>query len=337
MNDRSTQTDQSVAMLRSSGRPSRLGVAVGMEWPTVLLIVACSVCIVWVSAAGGRLPVLVDIAVLAIALAFHSSLQHEVIHGHPSRSRHLNEALVFIPFGLFIPYVRFRDLHLQHHIDDRLTDPYDDPESNYLDPADWQRLSRARKGIHEFNNTLAGRMMIGPVVGLVAFLGKDVRAILLGDSTVLKAYLLHVLALAPWLWWLNEYASISVWAYSLAAYIALSLLKVRTFLEHRAHGDVQARTAIVEDSGFFAWLFLNNNLHLVHHRHPRAPWFRLPALYRARRDRYRDCNKGYVYASYSAVFAAHLFRRKDPVPHPLPCLSPEEGTGQGIDRQITRQ
>ncbi len=33
-------------------------------------------------------------------------------------------------------------MHMAHHRDAILTDPYDDPESNYLDPAVWARLPR---------------------------------------------------------------------------------------------------------------------------------------------------------------------------------------------------
>jgi len=69
-----------------------------------------------------------------LAAAMHSSLCHEALHGHPTRLKWLNEALVFAQLSLVIPYGRFHDLHLVHHTDENLTDPYDDPESNYRDP-----------------------------------------------------------------------------------------------------------------------------------------------------------------------------------------------------------
>ena len=56
---------------------------------------------------------------------------------------------------------------------------------------------------------------------------------------------------------------------------------------------VGGRTARIEDRGPLAFLFLNNNLHAVHHMHPTAQWYRLPALYRADRARYLACNEGY--------------------------------------------
>jgi fatty acid desaturase len=108
-----------------------------------------------------------------------------------------------------------------------------------------------------------------------------------------------------------------VWAYLLAAYLGVSLLKIRTFLEHQAHERARGRTVIIEDRGPLALLFLNNNLHVVHHAHPRVPWYRLPALYRANRARFLGMNEGYRFGSYGEIFTRYLLRAKDPVPHPL--------------------
>ena len=84
-----------------------------------------------------------------------------------------------------------------------------------------------------------------------------------------------------------------------------------------AAARVSGRTAIIEDRGPLAWLFLNNNLHVVHHMHPRVPWYRLPRLYAANRARYAGRNGGYVYGSYAQVFRRYFLRPKDPVAHPL--------------------
>ena len=62
-------------------------------------------------------------ACVVLAAVMHSSLCHEALHGHPTRLRWLNEALVFPQLTLLIPYGRFRDLHLEHHRDEQLTDP----------------------------------------------------------------------------------------------------------------------------------------------------------------------------------------------------------------------
>ncbi|OWU82929.1 fatty acid desaturase [Oceanicola sp. 22II-s10i] len=287
------------------------------EWPTLALLAACyfawGLGTTWLATLW--LPAAIVLTVLAIAL--HSSLSHEMIHGHPFRSKYLNEALVFPALTLLIPYRRFRDTHLDHHQDAILTDPYDDPESNYLDPEVWATLGPVRRAVLSFNNTLAGRLLIGPAVGQVAFMASDWRAIRNRKPGVLSGWLWHLPAVAVVAAWLVFVADMPVWAYLVSAYAALAVLKIRTFLEHQAHERARGRTVIIEDRGILAFLFLNNNLHVVHHMHPRTPWYKLPELYRDNRDRYLARNDGYRYASYAEIFRRHLFRAKDPVPHPL--------------------
>ncbi|PSL19666.1 fatty acid desaturase [Shimia abyssi] len=288
-----------------------------VEWPTLALIGLCYAAFicgtVWLAA--WWLPV--GIAVTALALALHSSLSHEVLHGHPFRNRLVNEALVSPAIGLFIPYIRFRDTHLAHHLDSNLTDPYDDPESNYQDPAIWGGLPVWRRKVLTFNNTLAGRLLIGPLVAQEAFMRCDWTSIRNGDQAVLKGWLWHIPALAIGVWWVLTVAAMPVWAYLLSAYGALSVLKIRTFLEHQAHERARGRTVIIEDRGPLSWIFLNNNLHVVHHMHARVPWYQLPRLFRDNRERYLTRNDGYYYRSYGEVFRRYLWQRKDPVPHPL--------------------
>ena len=74
---------------------------------------------------------------------------------------------------------------------------------------------------------------------------------------------------------------------------------------------------IIEDRGPLALLYLNNNLHVVHHMHPQVPWYRLPAVYAANRDHYLRRSGGYSSRNYAQIFRTYLFRAKDPVPHPL--------------------
>jgi len=257
------------------------------------------------------------IALAGLAAGLQSSLSHEVLHGHPLRNPWLNGALVFPALALFIPYMRFRDTHLAHHDDARLTDPYDDPETNFMDPQVWAKLSAPLRVILRFNNTLLGRMLIGPLISQVMFMYGDGRAVLRGDGRVLAGWALHVPAVLLVVWWAVQVGQMPGWAYLVAAYLALSLLKIRTFLEHRAHKDAPARTVLIEDRGPLALLFLNNNLHIVHHTHPGAPWHRLPAMYYADPEKYRALNDGYVYRSYGEVFGRYFLRAKDPVPHPL--------------------
>jgi fatty acid desaturase len=287
-----------------------------VEWPTLFLILVCYA--VWAAALFIFAGVSMALAILvaAITIVLHASLQHEVTHGHPFRERGLGEALVFGSLNLVIPYLRFRDTHLAHHMDATLTDPYEDPESNYLDPAVWDRLPGWQKRILRLNNTLLGRMALGPVVGQVFFMADDLRRIRAGERAVLAGWLWH-LPFAAAIVALVAVSPMPLWAYALAAYLGLSVLRIRSYLEHQAHVRARARTVIIEDRGPLAFLFLNNNLHVVHHMHPKLPWYRLPQIYFNNREKYLRRNDGYRYASYAEVFRRHFLRAKDPVPHPL--------------------
>ena len=298
-----------------SGAPAR-ALAPAVEWITLACIAGCY------AAWGGALfglaagfPAL-GWALAAIAIAFHSSLTHEVLHGHPFRSTFWSEMTMCLPLGLAVPYGRFRDLHLAHHRDANLTDPYDDPETNYLDPVVWARLPRWKRALFRVNNTLAGRILIGPALGQALFLQAEWRLARAGDRAVRRAWRLHLAGGAVVLA-LVLLSAMPLWAYLAACYAALGLLRIRTFLEHQAHEKVRGRTVIIEDRGPLALLFLNNNLHVVHHMHPGVPWYRLPALYRAGKARFVAINDGYLYRSYGQVFRQYLFRAKDPVVHPL--------------------
>ena len=287
-----------------------------VEWPTLALVALCY--LLWFAAAFGLAEVSATLALAAmvLALVLHSSLQHEVLHGHPFRNPHLNEALVFLPLGLVYPYRRFRDLHLAHHKDENLTDPYDDPESNYLDPAVWAGLPPWRRLVLRANNSLLGRMTLGPAIGTLAFLRGDLSLLRKGAPGVRRAWLLHAAGLAVVAAAVSA-SPMSGWLYALAAYLALSVLKIRTFLEHRAHQMPRGRTVIVEGQGLLSFLFLNNNLHVVHHARPRLAWYRLSAAYRDSRAEWLRRNEGYIYPSYRDIFRRYFLKPKDPVPHPM--------------------
>lgn len=286
-----------------------------LEWPTLVLLAFTYA--VWAAATLWLTEISMPLAVIlaALAIAQHSSLQHEMMHGHPFRDTRLNTALVFPALTLVIPYFRFRDTHLAHHQDSRLTDPYDDPESNYLDAGTWERLPGALRWLLNLNNTLAGRIVLGPLIGTTSFLVSEFR-LSQTDQRVRRGWLWHVPMVLPVIVWI-AWSPMSIWAYGLAVYVALGFLRIRTFLEHQAHAQARARSVIIEDRGPLALLFLNNNYHVVHHMHPRVPWYRLPRLYRENAARFRRVNEGYVFASYAEVFRLYFLTRKDPVAHPL--------------------
>lgn len=288
-----------------------------VEWPTLAIIVLCYLFYAFTTTILASSTPIVATVVLAFLIALHSSLQHEVLHGHPFRRQWLSDLLVFPAIGLFIPYERFRDTHLAHHSDPNLTDPFDDPESNYMAPEDWARCSEIFQAVLRFNNTLFGRMLIGPLWGTLVFWKGDLCLMKRGEKTVIQAYLLHALGLVPVIGWMVHASTLPVWLYGVAAYLGLSLLKIRTFLEHRAHETLQGRSVVIEDKGLLAFLFLNNNYHSVHHTYPCIPWYALSEFYATRREAFLRRNHGYVYGTYGEIFRKYFLSRKDPVPHPL--------------------
>lgn len=292
-----------------------------VDWPTVLLIAVCTA--VWAGSlylapAIGLAPALI---VAALCTTLHSSLQHETIHGHPTRHNWLNALLVLPAFGLFVPYQRFRDLHIHHHRAEALTDPAEDPESFYLTADQWRRRGAIWRGLLRLNNTLLGRMTIGPALSTAAFYRAELARLLKGDRRVWRAWLLHLAALVPVTLWVVAVCGIDPWIYVVCvAYPGYGLLMLRTFAEHQAHADKSQRTAIIEDRGPLAWLFLFNNLHVVHHRRPDLPWYALPRAYWRNRRLWAAASGGYVYRNYGSLIVRHLLSAKEPVRHPAAIL-----------------
>ncbi|WP_427927922.1 fatty acid desaturase [Agrobacterium cavarae] len=259
---------------------------------------------------------IVACVLMGVAVALHSSLQHEVLHGHPTRSAKVNEALVFAPLGVFYPYRSYKRTHLQHHADERLTDPFDDPESYYRAMSDWETMPALLKRLLAWNNTLIGRVLIGPPLMVVGFTASEWHKIFKGDRKVIVAWTLHLAGLIPTLLVVSSLFGIPLWLYiGVSAYLGVSIIAIRSYCEHQWAEQPDGRTIIVESS-ILAPLFLYNNLHFVHHKLPTVAWYRLPSLYRAGRAEWQRMNEGYVFANYFEVFRAFAFKAKEPVVHP---------------------
>lgn len=296
-----------------------------VEWPTVLLVGACYAA--WVGAAIFLWPIspLAASLVLGVVLAMQSSLMHEASHGHPTRKGWVNELLVGLPIGLVYPYRRFKSLHLRHHADERLTDPFDDPESYYKALWHHQAMPAWLKWLLSANNTMIGRFIIGPPLGTFGFLITEVKLIASGDKAIRRAWLLHAIGLAIVLPVIAYGFGIPLWAYILGpVWLGQSLISVRTFAEHQWSERPDGRTIIIERSPL-AFLFLNNNLHLVHHKSPNVAWYRLPTLFRERREQWISMNNGYVFPGYLALFREYAFKAKEPVVHPALRRAAETG------------
>jgi fatty acid desaturase len=259
------------------------------------------------------------IALLGAGLiAWHSSLQHEIVHYHPTRWRRVNFALAFAPLSLWLPYARFPMTHLVHHRDEALTDPLDDPESFYLTAAQWRRKRPLTRALLRAQTTLLGRLTIGPAWTIGRFVLAEARAIAAGDRQRAGIWTGHLAGVALVLYWLVAICDMSP-AFYLAAivYPGTALLLLRSFAEHRAAPGVRERIAIVENAWILGPLFLFNNLHAAHHERPELAWYELPRWYRANRDRLIRANGGLVYDGYGEVARRFLVTPHDTPIHPL--------------------
>jgi fatty acid desaturase len=286
-----------------------------IEWPT--LVVAMAIYGGWLAATRlhGDLPWVLRAAVGGWLIAWHGSLQHEVIHGHPTPWRRVNSLIGSIPLSLWLPFERYRRTHLAHHATERITEPGADPESRYLPPPGETLGVDHRLGA--LQAALWSRMVLGPIVETWRFLRAETLAVRGGSAGQVGAWVRHLLAAAIVIAWLKLACGMTLIDYLLTfVYPGAALTLIRSFAEHRAHDLPSHRVAIVECAPVLGLLFLNNNLHAVHHSHPAEPWYRLPGFYRREREQVLQANGGLVYAGYREVFARFLFRPHDVLVHP---------------------
>ncbi len=288
------------------------------EWTTLALIVGCMIGwgiagALWQSVLWWLVP-----PVMAVLAAFHGSLQHETVHGHPTRWRCVNEALVSLPLGVIFPYRRYRDLHLRHHNDSNLTDPFEDPESYFWPLSHYRRMRPVMRKLFEINNTFVGRLVIGPALTIVGFGRTELARLRQGGEGVRAAWALHVAGLILLLAVVTMLFAMPVWVYLVfVVYPAASLTSMRSYAEHQAAENIGGRSAIVESNQALSLLYLNNNLHIVHHAHPQLPWYELPKLYRERKENYLAANDHLLFHGYSDIARRFAFTVKQPVDHPF--------------------
>jgi len=288
-----------------------------VEMPTLLLVLATYGGWLAMTSTYRHWPLLLVAPITAVLITLHSSLQHEIVHGHPTRWRSVNRLLAIVPLSLYLPYERYRASHLAHHVDDWLTDPLDDPESYYWTADQWAGLPPLSRGILRIQQTLAGRVTVGVFWSIGRFLQGEWRAVRANHEGVRAVWLEHLLWCAPVIAWVTLVCGIPLWIYLLTMAVpGASLTLIRSFAEHRAEPSVRARIALVEGSWILGPLFLFNNLHALHHEAPGIPWYEYPARYRGHRERLIAENGGLVYRSYFEVARRFLFRAHDATVHP---------------------
>jgi fatty acid desaturase len=250
----------------------------GIEWPTVGLFGVFYALWLTVVLAHRAVPWPASVAALGLLGGFYMSLQHEALHGHPTRVRGVNTALAFAPLSLWLPYLSYRASHMVHHHTD-LTDPDIDPESFYLRPADWATAGVVERSCILVCRTMLGRLTIGVAHSIVRYLWHELHS-LTSDRHARRRWATHVGAALLLSWWMFGMVGFPVWEYLFGfVFIGQSITLLRSFVEHCAV-TAGTRSAVVNAGPVMSLLYLNNNLHHTHHAEPMTPWYALPQLHR---------------------------------------------------------
>jgi fatty acid desaturase len=291
-----------------------------VEIPTVCVALAIHAGFLALTVWFRDLPLMVAAPLGGVLLAWYGSLQHETIHGHPTSSRRFNATLGGLPLSLWIPYALYRETHLRHHRHGGryLTEVARDPESFYLQHGALAGRGKLQRAIHLANGTLAGRIVLGPAVAIAKFWAGEARRLRSGDRRRILIWSRHAVTVGAVLWWVVGICHVPLLVYvAMIVYPSVSLSHVRSFAEHRADVDSRARTRVVETNPVWSLIFLNNNLHIAHHAHPKLPWYRLPRAWRRMRGSASDT--GLVFhGGYHEVFRKYLFRPYITAEHPVP-------------------
>jgi fatty acid desaturase len=279
-----------------------------IEWPTVLLAMGVYASWLLVTAVHASLPFWLLALVGGMIVTWHGSLQHEMIHGHPTGSNRVNGMLGVVPLSLWLPFTIYHRSHLAHHRAEHITHPLDDPESHYVSQAHGWRARLAT-----WEGCLIARLILGPPIRIMTFLLDEAVRGWRHPLAWARDWAPHMLALSPVLWWL-DHVHLSIGAYALAfIYPGTALTLLRSFAEHRADADAGRRAVIVRRGGLFRLLFLNNNLHAVHHARPDLPWYRLPAYLRRHEHLFTHAP---VYESYADIVRRFAWAPNDGIVHP---------------------
>lgn len=286
-------------------------------WRTWLLVP--SVYAAWLLAvvAYDRLGHVAGTVLLALATCWFTSLQHELIHGHPSRSRRVNRLMGLAPLAVWYPYDLYLRSHLAHHRDEALTEPGIDPESNYIDDAAWHRLSPLFRPMWVAQRTVLGRFLLGPAMVIVPTWLDIVRRPLRRDFSQSRSWAVHLVLVGAMLFALDRHAGIGPLRYLLTiGYPALGLAMLRSFYEHRPALEAPHRVVINEAGLFWRILYLNNNYHAVHHERPDLPWYLVRRFYLAHRAEVLKRNGGFMIPGYLSLMGRYAMTTVDSPIHP---------------------
>ncbi len=279
------------------------------EAPTLALLgvfyAAWAALVMWHAALPGWLLFIVG----GYLSQLHFSLQHESIHAMRALPKWLRWALVWPPVNLWLPYPLYNRGHSTHHVNFHITHPQKDTESAYHSAPAWQAYSPFWRFVYAANQTLAFRVVLGPVLRLYKLVRTEVARLVAGDFSHVSMWVLHALCVAPVLYFVIAVAGMSLGDYVLYfAYPGMMLGALRTFTEHRWSDTPHARVAIVESNWVLGLMYLFNNLHHVHHRAPTMPWYEIPIHFRRHRAEVLKANGNFYYRGYGEIARRYLFK-----------------------------
>ena len=286
----------------------------GPTWVVALVLYSAWAALIWFHEA---LTWWVVAPVGTYLVAWHFSLQHEAIHSFRSAPKWLRWAVVMPPLGLWLPFPLYHAAHSKHHQNTHLTAPGVDTESFYVPQAQWRELSSVRRALLTINLTLAGRVVLGPLLRLEKLAAREIEKLRNRDFSHVAHWTVHIVLVAALFWYISGVAGMEWWQYVLfIAWPAFGLGWVRSFAEHRYGPRPGQRTAITESNAFWSLLFLNNNLHAVHHVFPQMPWWQIPGYWRAHRQQILAHNGNLLFTGYGEIARQWLVKPIFMPPHP---------------------
>jgi fatty acid desaturase len=295
------QNDSSTSrVLKEAGEWRTLAVVIAVYGLTVLTVLRYDVLTPWLA-----------VPMLAVLGAWHLSMQHEVLHGHPFKNQFLNDAIGGIPVTLWIPYLAFKKDHHEHHLSD-LTNPALDNESYYVSQEQWDKAGRIRRAAWTANRTILFRMFVWTIVSTITYVLSVLKRAVRGEKGDRLAVALHVVGLV-FVVYLVSLSSMPLWQFALGTtYGGRILNAIRPFPEHKYQSGVETRTAMIMAGRFMSLLMLNNNLHVAHHDEPGVPWYRYDTLMQRVNAVQRARDAGVLYeGGYAEVFRRFSFTPVD--------------------------
>ena len=281
------------------------------EWRTLLVVVAVYGLTVLTVVRYEVLTPWLAIPMLAVLGAWHLSMQHEVLHGHPFKNQFLNDAIGGIPVTLWIPYLAFKKDHHEHHLSD-LTNPALDNESYYVSQEQWDKAGRIRRAAWTANRTILFRIFVWTIVSTMTYVLSVLKRAARNEKSDRLAVVLHVVGVV-FVVYLVLLSNMPLWQFALGTVYGGRILNaIRPFPEHKYQSGVETRTAMIMAGRFMSLLMLNNNLHVAHHEEPGVPWYRYDNLMQRVNAVERARDAGVLYeGGYAEIFRRFSFTPVD--------------------------